>query len=284
MRYSSIAAIVLMAALSCAAQNKAVPLSIQNVEIAQYEDGPLVPSGSFFVPGETVFLSFQVAGYRPTGEDEQSVKLSWQVEATDPAGVPIIAPESGKVETGISQEDKNWHPKIRQTIQVPVFAPSGTYRISMKVHDEIANADATKEASFLVHGREVESSPVLVIRNFSFYRGEQDEHPLEVAAYRPGDTVWIRFDITGYKFGEGNSYEVGYGITVLRPTGETTFWQPEAAVDRNQSFYARRYVPAALSLNLPKDLAPGEYTVIVTAEDKTGSQHADSKRTFTVER
>ena len=43
----------------------------------------------------------------------------------------------------------------------------------MKVHDGVANTDATREASFLVHGREVEEpSPVLVIRNFNFYRGE----------------------------------------------------------------------------------------------------------------
>ncbi len=284
MRYAPIAAISLVAALSCPAQNKTGPLSIENLEIAQYEDGPLVPSGSSFVPGETVFLSFQIAGYRTTGEDEQSVKLTWQVDATDPAGVPILATQSGKVETGVSQEDKKWKPKVRQAIQVPVFAPTGTYHVSMKIHDQVANTDAVLQASFLVRGREVESSPVLVIRNFNFFRGEQDEHPLEVAAYRPGDTVWIRFDIIGYKYGEGNSYEVGYGIAVLRPNGETTFSQPEAAVDRNQSFYPRRYVRAALSLNLPKDLAPGEYTVIVAAEDKTGHQHAESKRTFTAEK
>ena len=114
MRDFSIAAIALAAVLACAAQNKTAPLSIQNVEIAQYEDGPLVPSGSYFVPGETVFLSFQVAGYRPAGEDEQSVKLNWQIEATNPPAPPSSRlnpakskpPSRKRIRTGIRKSVK----------------------------------------------------------------------------------------------------------------------------------------------------------------------------------
>src|ERR1019366_1552863 len=97
------------------------PLAIQNVTLSQYEDGPGIPASSHFLPGETIFLSFQVSGYRSTGEDEPSIKLSWSVEAKDPAGVPILEPQSGSIATGLAQEDKNWMPKVRQNILAPSF-------------------------------------------------------------------------------------------------------------------------------------------------------------------
>jgi hypothetical protein len=259
------------------------PLAIQNVALSQYEDGPGLPASSHFLPGETVCLSFQVSGYRATGEDEQSIKLAWSVEVKDPAGVPILEPQAGRIAAGLAQEDKNWMPKVRQSILVPPFAPSGVYRITMVVNDEVAKAEVRKEAEFQVRGRDVEPASELTLRNVHFYRGEEDKDPLTMAAYRPGDTVWVKFDIVGFKLGEQNRFEVGYGIAVLRSNGETMFQQPEAAVEHGQTFYPQRYVPAALSLNLTKDLHPGEYAVIVTAADKVGGQKTETRQTFRVE-
>ena len=154
----------------------------------------------------------------------------------------------------------------------------------MWVKDEVAKAEAKRETTFTVRGRQVEPSKELVVRNLAFYRGDEDKDALEVAAYRPGDTVWIKFDITGYQFAEKNRFEVGYGITVLRPTGEPTLSQPEAAVERDETFYPRTVLPAMLSLNLPKDVQTGEFTVIVTVQDKVGNQKHEARRTFTVEK
>lgn len=284
MRYFQIAALCAVTPIVVAgAATPPKPFAIQNVTLSQYEDGPPIPRDFYFVPGDTVFLSFQIAGYKPTGDDEPAVKLEYHVEAKDPAGVLIAEPGSARIAAVLAQEDKNWMPKGRQTIVVPPFAPSGTYHISIAVKDEVASAETRKDVDFAVRARDVEPSETLVIRNFHFYRGEEDKSPLEVAAYKPGDAVWIKFDITGFKFGEHNAFEVGYGITVLRPNGETTFQQAEAAVEREQSFYPRRYVPAVLSLSLPKDVRPGQYTVILGAQDKVGDQKAEARQTFTVE-
>lgn len=259
------------------------PLTIQNVTLSQYEDGPALAGTQSFVPGEAIFFSFQVSGYRSEGEDEQSIRLTWRIEAKDPAGVHLEEPATGKLVAGLAQEDKDWMPKVRHTIVVPPFAPSGTYHVTISVHDEIAKADVQKEAEFKVRGRQVEPSPKLAIRNMNFYRGEEDKEPAEPPAYRPGDTVWVRFDITGYRFAAKNHFDVGYGITVLRPNGEVTLSQPEAAAETDESFYPKPYIPAALSLNLPKDIRPGQYTVIVTAKDKVGGQNEEVRRTFSVE-
>lgn len=260
------------------------PLSIVNIALSQYEDGPNLPASQGFVPGEAVFFSFQIAGYRSEGEYDKSIRLTWKIEVKDGGGVPVIPPHGGKVAADLAQEDKNWMPKARHVIELPPFAEPGKYRIAISVDDEVAKVSATKDAEFIVRGRPVEASAALVIRNLGFYRSEDDPKPALVAAYRPGNTVWIRFEITGYKFAANNRFQVGYGITVLRPNGEATLSQPEAAVETDETFYPRRVLPAMLSLNLPEDVQAGQFTVIITASDKIGQQQYEARGTFTVER
>jgi hypothetical protein len=263
----------------------AKPLSITNVALSQYEDGPNVPANHYFVPGETIFFSFQITGYKPEGDEDEGlgIRLTWDLEVRDSSGVAVIPPHGGKIAAGLAKEDKNWTPKARHTIELPPFVDSGKYTVSMKVTDEVSKLSATREVQFTVRGGTVEPSSTVVVRNLNFYRDENDAKPAPVPAYRPGDTVWIKFDITGYKFADKNRFEVGYGITVLRPNGEPTLSQPEAAVETDQTFYPRRVLPAMLSLNLPKDVQTGQFTVIITANDKIGEQQHEARATFTVE-
>jgi hypothetical protein len=259
------------------------PLGIERIALSQFEDGPTVPAGYVFVPGEAIFFSFHVSGYKSVGDEGPRVSLAYTIEVQDPAGVPVIEAQSGNVDTNLDPEDRNWMPKVRLTIGIPPWAPSGEYRIQIGLRDRVAQTLARGQASFRVKGRDVEPSATLVVRSFQFYRGEEDRDPMAVAAYRPGDTLWARFDITGYKFGPKNAFEVGYGLAVLRPGGEALFRQPDAAVEKRESFYPRRYLPAAISLNLEKNMKPGQYTLVVLVSDKVGGQTVESKQVFTVE-
>src|SRR4051812_33973155 len=89
------------------------PLTIERIALSQYEDGPSVAGGYSFLPGEAIFFSFHVSGYKAIGDEEPRVSLTYGVEVRDPAGIPIIEPQSGKVDTQLDTEDKNWLPKIR---------------------------------------------------------------------------------------------------------------------------------------------------------------------------
>ena len=82
---------------------------------------------------------------------------------------------------------------------------------------------------FKVRGDTVEPSDQLIGRNVRFLRSENDTIVLRNPSYEAGDTLWVRFDITGYKFGEKNKFDVEYGLTILRANGETMFTQPIAA-------------------------------------------------------
>jgi hypothetical protein len=129
--------------------------------------------------------------------------------------------------------------------------------------DELSGAVVSTEAAFEVHGHAVEPSSTLVVRNFRFYRTEDDAEPLKLAAYRPGDTIWARFDITGFRLGTGNLRDVAMSCPSAVPVaGPARASEP---TDKGSSFYPMKYVPCTISLNLQRDIHPDEYTITVTA-------------------
>lgn len=258
------------------------PLVIEHPALHQYEDGPDVAPDFRFAAGETVFFDFQIANYLRTENDK--VSLTWNAQVRDSSGVPVIVPQFGKVMEQLTPgEDKKWAPKVRFEIPIPPHAVTGTYKIAVLVTDDLAKTTATREFTFQVSGHQPVSAANLEIRNVGFYRSEAAPKPMTVAAYAPGDTLSIRFDIEGFKLGDQNRYDVSYGVQVLRADGHRMFSQEEAAAEHGESFYPRRYVPAGLSLNLEKGIRPGQYAVVITARDRVGNQSAESRETFSVE-
>jgi hypothetical protein len=269
---------VLLACSLCAAT---APLAVVRPIVSDRDGGAAVPGSFVHDPGETMFFSFQVDGFTPSSADR--VHLTYKLDAFDPHGVRLMEPATAEIEETLAPEDKNWKPTVRQEIVIPPLADSGTYKIAISVTDIIGKASAAKEVSFEVRGHRVDPSETLVIRNIRFYRGEDDSKALPKAAYRPGDAVWARFDIIGYKFGEANSIDVSYDVAVLAPSGKVLYSQPQAGADRSQSFYPKRYVPAVFSLATKHDTHPGEYSVSVTAHDAVGNQTFEARQSFTIE-
>ena len=222
---SSKASLLAVLCLMWTAQSPAAPaqkkFGIVRLAFSQSEDGEVVSSKYEFLGGEVLYFSCQVEGYTKTEKDE--IRLTFQVEAKDANGVLLQAPTNGKVETNLSPEDKDWLPKLRATILIPPLLPPGEYQVLAKVKDELANASVESHATFRVQGRDVAPSSTLIVRNFRFLRSEEDTKPLPVAAYRPGDAVWARFDMTGYKLGDGNQFDIDYGLVVLRADGTQAY-------------------------------------------------------------
>jgi hypothetical protein len=257
------------------------PFKVIEAGIHQTEDGPLAPAGTIFVPGEVIFFSCRLDGYEVS--PEKKVAIRYEFSAVDPAGVPVVEPVSGRIDAELSPQDKEWKPKIRQTALIPPLAESGIYKVRISVKDERSGAEATAESAFDVKGHAVEPSETLIVRNFRFHRTEEDTEPLKIAAYRPGDVVWARFDITGYKMGEGNQREVAYTVTVTRVDGKVLVQPGEPSGDKGASFYPMRYAPCTISLNLQPNIRPDEYTILITAQDRIGDQTGETKQTFRVE-
>ncbi len=273
--------LILAAQLALTAAPTPKKFAIVRMAFAQSDDGVPAAADDYFVPGETIFFRCEVEGYQKTEKNE--IHVSYQVDAQDSRGALLLAPEKGVVETTLSPEDKNWTPKIRYTVIVPPLADSGEYQVLVRVKDELANASLDARATFRVKGRDVVPSDTLVVRNFRFLRAEEDGPGLNIAAYRPGDQVWARFDMTGYKISEKNLFDIDYGLEVLSADGSVAYSQPHAADAKEQPVYAQRYQPGVLNLNLPNDIAKGEYTIVLTVHDNLGKQVTETREKFSIE-
>ena len=60
--------------------------------------------------------------------------------------------------------------------------------------------------------------------------------------------------------------------SVIAPSGKVLWTQPEPAAEQSESFYPKRYVPAAMGINLQKTIRPGEYTIAVQVKDAVGTR------------
>jgi hypothetical protein len=262
-------------------QETAKPFAVADPILQQFEDGPPLAADYKFLPGETVFFSFQVQGYQPS--PERQVRLSYAIETLDGDRIRLAEPSSEKLETTISDLDKDWLPRIRYSVPLPPYALPGEYRIAARVTDELNGHQAAAEAKINVGGRAVEKSDSLTLRNFRFLRGEDDAAPLSPAAYKSGDSLFARFDVTGYKIGDKNRILVVCGMSIVAPSGKEMFSEPRAAVDEEETFYPKRYFLGAFSLNVQPKTTPGVYTLVISVRDEVGGQTYQSRQPFRIE-
>ena len=274
-------------ASACLAIAADKPLAIVHAVFATSEDGPPEASDEDYVAGQTIHFSCQAEGFRkvdkPKDLGKQNISIKFKIEVRDKNGALLQPVQDGKIETTVTEEDKNWMPKLRETIVVPPLADTGEYTVLVKLSDELASVNIEKSAVFHIKARDVAPSETLIVRNFRFLRSEDDEKPLPVAAYRPADSVWARFDMTGYKLGDKNQVDIEYGLTVLREDGSVAYTEPQAADQKTQTFYPQRYQPGVLNLNLAKDQPLGKYIIVLAVRDNLGKQMYETRETFSVE-
>ena len=249
--------------------------------IAQSDGGIPVPAGYQHVAGETLFFSCRIAGYAKTTEEK--VHVTYSLQAFDPKGAPLTEIYKNEMITDVAPQDKEWMPKIATEIQIPPLVGAGTYKVLVKIEDLVNNTKTELGVPFEVRSKIVEPSDTLVVRNFQFFRAEEDPQPLQKAVYRGGNVLCARFDIIGFKYGDKNRIDVSYIASVLGSGGKVLWTQPEPAAEQSDSFYPKRYVAASMSITLATNTTPADYTIAVTVTDAVGKQTYETKQAFTVE-
>lgn len=277
MRTLGIVALAL-AATAASAQT----LKIAHPVVSFLDDGPPIDQSQSFQPGETAYFSFQVEGFKTNTLGK--VQLTGHVQAFDARNTPIMPVDEEVIGTTLSAEDKDWKPKLRSQIVLPPIAPPGPWLIKFDVTDQQSHQTASGEFRFSVHGDAADASPQLAFSNFGFYRSQNDSMPLQVAAYQPGDMLWVRFDLAGYKYGEQNAIDVTYDVAISGPGGRQLFDLEDAAEEKSQAFYPQPWVPGQFSLTLQENTGPGVYLLTITAHDNVGHQTATYVGNFRVEK
>jgi hypothetical protein len=239
-----------------------------------------------FGSGETIFVRFQVTGAQAAKKDEDSdprVRLRYQISLTDEAGLALAKTAAGDVVADLAPQDKQWRPRVYAEFELPVGLVQGKAKLAISLEDQVAGTKTARQVEVGLAGPAIPEKAELGGRNFGFYQQEDSPQPLLTPVYRPGDMVWARFTIIGFERGEGNRYDIAYGLEAFNAAGVSLFRQEVAAEQTGESTYPRRFLPSELSLQLGKDLAPGAYRIQLLIHDRISDRRVSSDHRFTVQ-
>jgi hypothetical protein len=256
-------------------------LQIINPVISSADDGVNEPAGTQHIGGDTLFFSCRISNY--TKSPEQRVQLSYSVQAFDPKGVALVELYKNDIAEEVAPQDKEWLPRVATEIAIPPAVLAGKYKIVVKVEDVIGHATASLEAPFQVRGRALSPSDKLAVQNIRFFHGEEDTKSLDKPVYKAGDSLWVRFDVTGYRYGQNNLVDLSYVFSVLASDGSALWTAQEPILDQGESFYPKPYVSGAFSIKVQTAVKPGEYAIGVKAMDAVGKQTIQAKGSFSVQ-
>jgi hypothetical protein len=260
-------------------------LAIVDAGLQQSDNGAFAPSDYEFQPADPLYVVFGVKGFgTKTDEttDTRSISLTWSISLVDKDDVPLAPAQSGEIKTDLSAEDRKWTPKRRAEFSLPQLVGAGRYRVHITVKDLLSNTEASKDLELLIGGQKIETSTTVNAQQIRFSR-EEGGPDLQVAAYRPGDTIFTSFDITGFSQTQEHRYRVSYRFDVLGPDQKFFVKQPEAVELSAAPFYPAKFVPVNFAITTPASSARGEYTVVLTVQDEVSNQKSIAKRTFTLE-
>lgn len=255
-------------------------LQIAQTAFHQFDGGPALRGTIEFQTTETLFFTAKISGF--TKSPKETISLEWMIETFDDNNVSLAPPEKKPIEVELAEEDKDWQPLIRYQVELPQTATCKRCRLKLTVRDKLANSQADAELPFAIRGLTVQPAESVTIQNFRFTRSENDAAALTVPAFRPGDELWGRFEITGFVYGEKNRVQVEYGLAVYRPSGKLLYQEPKAAAADETSFYPRKYLPGVLNLRLDK-LPPGEYPIVIEVRDLGSGKKYEHRVAFRVE-
>jgi hypothetical protein len=263
-----------------------VPLAIIDAGVERSEDAPYVPKDFQFLPGEYVYFTFHISGFGSKLNEKaetKAISLEYELTPQDSHRVALTDPVKGVIQEDLGKEDKNWTPKRRASFLLPSFVAAGPFFIHVVVKDLIAKTETARDFPFQMGGVQVVDGSSLRVQSFQFLRSQDDAAALDLPAYAPGDTVWARFQMIGFKYEAGNKYKLSYGLKILRPDGKVFLDDPKAAQISSDSFYPAPYVPGDLQVTTPKNATRGTYQLTLTIRDEVGGQSFDLKQTFTIE-
>ncbi len=241
-------------------------LAIVNLDLLDSRDGYSIPADSSFLPGETVHVYFQIAGYS-VGEEDRVV-LRYALDALDPDGRPFYMAEGGEFDVELAPQDEKWKPAVRYSPKIPQHAGGGNYSIRIAVTDELAGETISTELPIKVDADRILVSDELLIRDMRFSKSDGGA-PLDDPEFKAGEQIWAAFFITGYKTADDNTYDVESFAWVLDSDGERMF-EFESQDDAGNPYYPRLWLPAKFRLDLEDTIPPGIYTVVIRLRDRIG--------------
>lgn len=249
-------------------------LSVVNLALLEKEGGSERP-GVSFKPGQKLYARFQVVGF---GTDSQGeAKLFFDVVALDPEGLRLY--ENWKPTfQGAPRSPKDPIPATME-LDIPEFAPEGTYRLIIKVKDAVKGVDTELVREFPVGPTQAVVPKGLEVRDFVFSASE-DGPPLARAQVQGGDRLYMAFKVAGIVFRDDRP-ALSVDMQVLDPDGDLVLNQPRIVQVRDPLVYhpATFFARVTSWVDFPDEAPKGVYTArFLLLDENSGNKLAHEAR------
>jgi hypothetical protein len=218
-----------------------------------------------------------------TKSPEEQIHIKYSVQAFDSKGVAVSEALENDMKEEVGPQDKEWMPKIETQIVLPDTLLSGKYKIVVKAEDLIAKASTEGVVPFDLKSRDVAPSSTPVVRNFRWYHSEDEANPMRQPVYHAGESMFMKYDVTGFKYGPANKVDVSCVASLVLASGKVIWTQPEPATEQSEGFYPKPYFSVEFGISLQKNFQPGTYTMAVAVKDNVGKTTYEGKFNFTVQ-
>ncbi|MGH9783461.1 MAG: hypothetical protein ACRD88_04680 [Terriglobia bacterium] len=221
--------------------------------------------------GSDIVLTFRVEGYErrrvedPGGIPEERVWLRYEAELRDPQGALVQPAQQGEVDTILGPRDDQWRPRIRWSGSLPPYAPTGEYKVEIRVQDAQANTDAAASVPVRVQGELIQPADSLAVRQLE-YASSAGGPWFSRRVFALGRPMHVRYKVAGFLASPENEVWVEQDWAVIDAGGNVIVSQENAVVEKRQSFYPPRFLSTSFELRLA-DAKPGMYTLRITVRD-----------------
>jgi hypothetical protein len=254
--WTPVAAALAAAALAPAQEGS---LTLANVRATYGILGP-TRTDTKVMPGDSVFVSFDIEGIKPDADG--TIHYAMGTEVSDRTAKVLFKqdPRDQKVPVSLGGERVAAYARVDAGLE----QPAGEYTLKVTVTDRAAGKTQSLTKTFEV-----------LPKGFALVRlsvTHDSEGLLPVVAAGHGQGVWLQFGVVGFtKPTPGKGPDVAIEMQVTDADGKPTLAKPVSAV-LNQSVPENA---ALLPVHLPLALnRPGKFTVELTATDKASGKTA----------
>jgi len=235
-----------------------------NFAFVEGNRGPVRPN-AVFKPGDRVFLRYDIAGF--ARDAQKAAHLSFQLTAADPAGVVIHEPWTTRFDGPL---DRGAPVNGSLGLELPLFAPPGSYKIDVKVHDEVNNTNLEMMPVLQVNAPAVAVPQGPEIRDLQLSRSRNG--PVETG-FETGATVYMTCNVFGLHF-QNDRTSARMSHKVLGPEGQVLLDTPDFLDLSKQEYYrpATYSVPVWSEVTIPSDMKKGIYTDQYSVVDNVTNQ------------
>jgi hypothetical protein len=222
---------------------------------------------SKFLPGDHVFISFDIEGVKADADGKVSYSVG--LEVADPQGKTLFKQTPRDLETINSLGGSSLAGFAN--LKIGVDQKPGLYTVKVKVTDRAAKTS-----------KEVSKSVEVLPKAFGLVRLISSVDPdgqIQVPFLGVGQSVWINFAAVGFTRGQNGQPDLSVSLRVLDEQGKPVTAKPMTGAVNKDIPKNLQALPMQFMLNLNR---AGKFTVEVTATDKGSGTSATVSLPLTV--